>query len=45
MFPKFLQMLVRKEGADLGPDDISRTRKIIVWLFIIGFWLIYYYVR
>ncbi len=45
MLPKFLFGPVKKASNDMHPPGVSRTRKILIWILIIGFWVAFYWVQ
>lgn len=45
MLPKFLFGSIKKASRDMHPPGVSRTRKVLIWILIIGFWVVYYWVR
>ncbi len=45
MLPKFLFGSFKKASKDMHPTGVSRTRKVIIWILIIGFWVAFYWSR
>ena len=43
MLPKFLFGSFKKVSKDMHPAGVSRLRKIVIWIVIVGFWILYYW--
>ncbi len=43
MFTKFLFGTIKKATRDMHPSGVSLTRKILIWILIIGFWIAFYW--